>query len=34
MTTKTIPNTVDALDLTRKVLDLAQAWIDKEGLGT
>ena len=22
------------LDLTRKVLDLAQAWIDKEGLGT
>ena len=23
-----------ALDLTRKVLDLAQAWIDKEGLGT
>ena len=23
-----------ALDLTRKALDLAQAWIDKEGLGT
>ena len=23
-----------ALDLTRKVLDLTQAWIDKEGLGT
>ena len=23
-----------ALDLTRKALDLTQAWIDKEGLGT
>ena len=23
-----------ALDLTRKVLDLAQAWIDKEGIDT
>ena len=23
-----------ALDLTRKALDLAQAWIDTEGLGT